>query len=109
MEELANRPQNVGKAKVPDHKKYAKPGFHDLTIFHKEFTNTDPESEGAGENYLGTDKMAVQAALEKCEQYEPWTMEKCTKWVDSCSLMKSGEIFSLVLRPSLQLYGVQPL
>jgi complex iron-sulfur molybdoenzyme family reductase subunit alpha len=79
MEELANRPQNVGKAKVPDHKKYAKPGFHDLTIFHKEFTNTDPESEGAGENYLGTDKMAVQAALEKCEQYEPWTMEKMYK------------------------------
>lgn len=79
MEELANRPENIDKAKVPDHKKYAKPGFHDLTIFHKEYTNTDPESEGAGENYLGTDKMAVQAALEKCEQYEPWTMEKMYK------------------------------
>lgn len=79
MEELANRPENIAKAKVPDHKKFAKPGFHDLTIFHKEFTNTDAESEGAGENYLGTDKMAVQAALEKCEQYEPWTMEKMYK------------------------------
>jgi nitrate reductase / nitrite oxidoreductase, alpha subunit len=79
MEELANRPENVSKAKVPDHKKYAKPGFHDLTIFHKEYTNTDEESEGAGEVYLGTDKMAVQAALEKCEQYEPWTMEKMYK------------------------------
>ncbi|MBD3809144.1 MAG: molybdopterin-dependent oxidoreductase [Sulfuricurvum sp.] len=79
MEELANRPENKPKAKVPDHKRYAKPGFHDLTIFHKEFTNTDPESEGAGEVYLGTDKMAVQAALEKCEQYEPWTMEKMYK------------------------------
>lgn len=79
MEELANRPENKPKAKVPDHKKYAKPGFHDLTIFHKEFTNTDEESEGAGEVYLGTDKMAVQAALEKCEQYEPWTMEKMYK------------------------------
>ncbi|MCI4406635.1 MAG: molybdopterin-dependent oxidoreductase, partial [Sulfuricurvum sp.] len=79
MEELANRPENIDKAKVKDHPKYAKPGFHDLTIFHKEFTNTDPESEGAGENYLGTDKMAVQAALEKCEQYEPWTMEKMYK------------------------------
>jgi nitrate reductase / nitrite oxidoreductase, alpha subunit len=50
-----------------------------LSIFHKEFTNTDEESEGAGEVYLGTDKMAVQAALEKCEQYEPWTMEKMYK------------------------------
>ncbi|HLD24243.1 MAG TPA: molybdopterin dinucleotide binding domain-containing protein, partial [Sulfuricurvum sp.] len=79
MEELANRPENIAKAKVPDHKKFAKPGFHDLTIFHKEFTNTDAESEGAGEVYLGTDKMAVQAALEKCEQYEPWTMEKMYK------------------------------
>jgi nitrate reductase / nitrite oxidoreductase, alpha subunit len=79
MEELANRPENIAKAKVPDHKKFAKPGFHDLSIFHKEFTNTDEESEGAGEVYLGTDKMAVQAALEKCEQYEPWTMEKMYK------------------------------
>jgi complex iron-sulfur molybdoenzyme family reductase subunit alpha len=79
MEEMANRPENISKAKVPDHKKFAKPGFHDLTIFHKEYTNTDEESEGAGEVYLGTDKMAVQAALEKCEQYEPWTMEKMYK------------------------------
>jgi len=79
MEEIANRPQNIDKAKVKDHPKYAKPGFHDLTIFHKEYTNTDAESEGAGEVYLGTDKMAVQAALEKCEQYEPWTMEKMYK------------------------------
>jgi nitrate reductase / nitrite oxidoreductase, alpha subunit len=79
MEEMANRPENIAKAKVPDHPKFAKPGFHDLTIFHKEFTNTDEESEGAGEVYLGTDKMAVQAALEKCEQYEPWTMEKMYK------------------------------
>jgi complex iron-sulfur molybdoenzyme family reductase subunit alpha len=79
LEEYANRPENVAKAKVPDHKKYARPGFHDLTIFHKEYTNTDDESEGEGEPYLGTDKMAVQAALEKCEQYEPWTMEKMYK------------------------------
>ena len=79
LEDLAKRPENIAKAKVKDHPKFAKPGFHDLTIFHKEFTNTDEESEGAGEVYLGTDKMAVQAALEKCEQYEPWTMEKMYK------------------------------
>ncbi len=79
LEEIANRPENVAKAKVKDDPRYAKPGFHDLTIFHKEYTNTDEESEGNGEVYLGTDKMAVQAALEKCEQYEPWTMEKMYK------------------------------
>ena len=59
LEELANRPENVDKAKVADDTRYAKPGYHDLTIFHKEYTNTDEESEGAGEVYLGTDKMAV--------------------------------------------------
>lgn len=79
LEDLANRPENVAKAKIPDHKRYARDGYHDLTQFHKEFTNTDEESEGLGEVYLGTDKMAVEAALEKCEQYEPWTMEKMYK------------------------------
>lgn len=79
LEEIANRPQNVAKAKVKDDVRYARPGYHDLTIFHKEYTNTDEESEGEGEVYLGTDKMAVQAALEKCAQYEPWTMEKMYK------------------------------
>jgi len=79
LEEIANRPENIDKAKVKDNKRYAKPGFHDLTIFHKEYTNTDEESEGEGEVYLGTDKMAVEAALEKCDQYSPWTMEKMYK------------------------------
>jgi DMSO reductase family type II enzyme molybdopterin subunit len=76
LEEIANRPENIDKAKPKDNTRYCKPGFHDLTIFHKEYTNTDEESEGNGEVYLGTDKMALQAALEKCAQYEPWTMEK---------------------------------
>ncbi|MEA1917142.1 MAG: molybdopterin-dependent oxidoreductase [Campylobacterota bacterium] len=79
LEEIAKRPENISKAKVKDETRFAKPGFHDLTIFHKEYTNTDEESEGNGEVYLGTDKMAVEAALEKCEQYEPWTMEKMYK------------------------------
>ncbi|MDY0116476.1 MAG: molybdopterin-dependent oxidoreductase [Sulfurimonadaceae bacterium] len=79
LEEIANRPQNIAKAKVKDEVRYARPGYHDLTIFHKEYTNTDEESEAEGEVYLGTDKMAVQAALEKCAQYEPWTMEKMYK------------------------------
>jgi len=79
LEEIANRDENIDKAKVKDSVRYAKPGFHDLSIFHKEYTNTDEESEGEGEVYLGTDKMAVEAALEKCDQYSPWTMEKMYK------------------------------
>ncbi len=79
LEEIANRPENVAKAKVKDDVRYAKPGYHDLTIFHKEYTNTDAESEGEGEVYLGTDKMALEAALEKCDQYQPWTIEKMYK------------------------------
>ncbi|NWF66787.1 MAG: molybdopterin-dependent oxidoreductase, partial [Campylobacterales bacterium] len=79
LEEIANKPENIAKAKIPDDKKYAKTGFHDLTIAYKEFTNTDDESEADGEPYLGTDKQAVEAALEKCEQYEPWTIEKMYK------------------------------
>ena len=79
LEEVANRPENKDKAKVPDSKKYAREGYRDLANFYKEYTNTDEESEAAAEPYLGTDKLAVQAALEKCEQYEPWTMEKMYK------------------------------
>ena len=79
LEEIANKPENKDKAKVPDDKKHAREGYHDLTICYKEFTNTDEESEAAAEPYLGNDKLAVQAALEKCEQYEPWTMEKMYK------------------------------
>ncbi len=79
LEEIANRPENITKAKVKDDVRYAKPGYHDLSIFHKEYTNTDAESEGEGEVYLGTDKMALEAALEKCDQYQPWTIEKMYK------------------------------
>jgi len=79
LEEIANKPENKAKAKVKDDKKYAREGYHDLTIAYKEYTNTDEESEAAAEPYLGTDKLAVQAALEKCDQYQPWTMEKMYK------------------------------
>lgn len=79
LEEIANKPENVDKAKVKDDKKFAREGFHDLTIAHKEFTNTDEESESNMEPYLGTDKLALDAALAKCEQYEPWTVEKMYK------------------------------
>ncbi|WP_281951692.1 molybdopterin-dependent oxidoreductase [Nitrosophilus kaiyonis] len=79
LEEIANRPENRAKAKVKDSKKYARTGYRDLANFYKEYTNKDEESEAAMEPYLGTDKLAVEAALEKCEQYAPWTMEKMYK------------------------------
>ncbi|WP_024955001.1 molybdopterin-dependent oxidoreductase [Sulfurospirillum arcachonense] len=79
LEEIANKPENIEYAKVPDDKNYARDGFHDLSIFHKEYTNTDEESESEMEPYLGTDKQAVVAALENVEQYEPWTIEKMYK------------------------------
>jgi complex iron-sulfur molybdoenzyme family reductase subunit alpha len=79
LEEIANKPENISKAKVPDEKRYARDGYHDLANFYKEYTNTDEESEAEMEPYLGTDKQAIQAALEKCEQYEPYTIEKMYK------------------------------
>ena len=79
LEAYAKRPENIAKAKVKDIPKHAKPGFHDLTIFHKEYTNTDDESLEANEVPLGTDKLALEAALEKCEQYSPWTVDKMYK------------------------------
>lgn len=79
LEMIANKEENKAKSQVHDDKRYAREGFHDLGIFHKEFTNTDEESEGNMEPYLGTDKMAVEAALEKCDQYQPHTLEKMYK------------------------------
>ena len=78
MEEIANRPENKDK-KALDHVKHAREGFHDLKNFGKEYRNTDDESQEAGDVLLGTDKMALEAALEKCDQYNPWTIEKMYK------------------------------
>lgn len=87
LEEIANKPENLPKAKVADDKKYARDGFHDLANFHKEFTNIDDESVENDEPLLGEDpkgkksgdRMAIEAALAKCEQYEPYTVEKMYK------------------------------
>ncbi len=96
LEEIANKPENIDKAKVKDDKKYAKEGFHDLSIVHKEFTNMDDESQMEMEPLLGTDKLAVTAALEKCAQYEPWTVEKMYKMGGFLQLNeKAGKISPL--------------
>ncbi|MFP4485927.1 MAG: molybdopterin-dependent oxidoreductase [Campylobacterales bacterium] len=79
IQEIANRPENVDKAKVPDDEKYAKDGFRDLSIFYEEYTNTDMDSQMNLDPELGTDFMAVKAALEVTKQYEPNTIEKMYK------------------------------
>jgi len=79
LQDIAKKPENIAKAKIPDDKKYARDGFHDLTIFYDEFTNQDEESESNMEPYLKTDKDAVEAALANCKQYEPYTLEKMEK------------------------------
>ncbi len=76
LEEIANREGNIDKAKVKDDKKYARDGYRDLSNFYKEFINKDEESQKEMEPVLGTDKKAVEAALESCRQYEPWTIKK---------------------------------
>jgi complex iron-sulfur molybdoenzyme family reductase subunit alpha len=79
LQEIANIPENIDKARVVDDEMYARDGFHDLANFYKEYTNTDEDSKIKMEPYLGTDKQAVVAALENVEQYKPWTLEKMHK------------------------------
>ncbi len=76
LEEIARKPENRDKAKVKDEKRFAEPGFHDLTQVYQEFSNMDKASEAAQEPYLGRGKLAAEAALEHCKQYQPWTIEK---------------------------------
>ena len=66
----------VQKVKDP---KYTRDGVRELDKFHLEFTNHDEESEGNLEPYLGNDKLAIEAALDKCDQYSPYTIEKMKK------------------------------
>lgn len=88
LQEIANLDENIDKAKVEDDKRYAKAGVRELDIFFDEYTNIDEESEGNLEPYLGYteddpektgDRMALEAALEKCEQFQPHTVEKMYK------------------------------
>jgi complex iron-sulfur molybdoenzyme family reductase subunit alpha len=79
LQEIANKPENVEKAKVKDEPKFAREGYHDLTICYDEFTNNDMDSKMDLEPELGTDLLAVEAALANVEQYEPWTREKMYK------------------------------
>ncbi len=77
LEEIAkNGP--VKKVKDPNYVKSAT-GERELDIFFQEFTNQDDESQGNLEPELGTDELALRAALEKCDQYAPYTVEKMYK------------------------------
>jgi nitrate reductase / nitrite oxidoreductase, alpha subunit len=79
---LAEKMEMIAKKgpiqKVAD-PKYTKNGVRELDLFYQEFTNKDDESQGLLEPELGTDRLALEAALDKCEQYAPYTMEKMYK------------------------------
>lgn len=75
LQEIAKKGP-VQKVKDPS---YTRDGVRELDKFHDEYTNHDEESEGLLEPYLGNDKLAVEAALDKCEQYSPYTIEKMKK------------------------------
>lgn len=79
-EKLENIAKNgpVKKVKDPNYVKSAT-GERELDIFFQEFTNHDEDSEGNLEPYLGSDKQAVEAALDKCDQFNPYTIEKMYK------------------------------
>lgn len=79
---IAEKLENIAKAgpvkKVPD-PQYTKGGIRELDLFYQEFTNKDDESQGLLEPELGNDRLALEAALDKCEQYAPYTIEKMEK------------------------------
>lgn len=77
LEEIAKKGP-VKKVKDPNYVKSAT-GERELDIFFQEYTNQDEESQGNLEPELGTDKLALDAALEKCDQFQPYTIEKMYK------------------------------
>jgi complex iron-sulfur molybdoenzyme family reductase subunit alpha len=93
LQEVANREENIDKAQVKDTATtikgapLARDGVRRLDIFYDEYTNTDEESEEELEPYLGEDpdgikrgdRLALEAALEKTDQFQPHTVEKMYK------------------------------
>ena len=76
LDAIANKKENIEKAKSKDDKKYARDGYHDLANFYKEYTNTDDYSLENLEPTLTTDRLALEAVLKNCDQFKPWTIEK---------------------------------
>jgi len=76
LDAIANKTENIDKAKAKDDKKYARNGYHDLANFYKEYTNTDDDSILKSEPPLATDRLALEAVLKECDQFSPWTIEK---------------------------------
>ena len=88
LEDVANLDGNIDKAVVEDDERFARDGVRELDIFYQEFTNTDLDSQMDGEPLLGEDldrpdvtgdQIALEVALEKCEQFMPQTIDKMVK------------------------------
>ena len=76
LDAIANKKENIEKAKAKDDREYARNGYHDLANFYKEYTNTDDYSLENSEPTLATDRLALEAVLKSCDQFKPWTIEK---------------------------------
>jgi complex iron-sulfur molybdoenzyme family reductase subunit alpha len=84
LENIANKPENIVKNKIPDDKKFAREGYRDLGNFFKEFTNTDKASQENNEPILGKDpigkktgdRLALEATLANYKQYDVKKIDK---------------------------------
>jgi complex iron-sulfur molybdoenzyme family reductase subunit alpha len=75
LQEIATRDSNIDRCKIKDDEYYAKDGFHDLSIFYREFTNISDNKDDK-KPALGTDKMAVEALLENSREFKGWSIDK---------------------------------
>jgi complex iron-sulfur molybdoenzyme family reductase subunit alpha len=76
IEEIANRAENIGRAKVKDHKEYASSGYHDLTRFYQEFTQINIKNRSSEDVDLHSDRLAVESLLANKKEYHPWSIDQ---------------------------------
>jgi len=76
IEEIANRAENISRAKVKDHKEYTSSKYHDLTRFYQEFTQINIKSRSTDEINLHSDRLAVESILSSKKEYHPWSIDQ---------------------------------
>jgi complex iron-sulfur molybdoenzyme family reductase subunit alpha len=88
LQDIASRDENFDYAVVYDDERFARDGVRELDIFYDEFTNNDLDSQMDGDPILGEDperpdvtgdRLALEVALDKCDQFAPQTPEKMYK------------------------------
>lgn len=104
IQEIANKNDaNFKKSRVEDDFRYAPDGIRELDIFYDEFTNMDADAQMDDKPILGFDnerpdvtgdQLAVEVALEKCDQFKPHTIEKMIKQGGFLQLNEEGGKYS---------------